>query len=288
MIHREEIFIVVRDERLKIIKDLEQIGELRDNYIKIGEKVDFKESEVKFQGKNNILFIEDNVKIRNTKLLFLGDNGIIYISSSNMPISMDCFCSNNSVVFLGRNIYINSYSSYKLVLGSTEQENIIIGKDCLLSYGICMRTADPHVIYDCNTKKRINFSKSILIGDHVWIGQNVLILKGSEIGSGAIIGGNSVVANKIISSNSSVGGNPCRVLRNDVFFTRDCVHNYLTEETYESMLCDSDKYIYQKNNTNLDFKVVNEMLKKKSLEDKLEIIKEVLVDNANKDKFYIE
>lgn len=99
---------------------------------------------------------------------------------------MDCWCSNNSVVVLGRNIYINSYSSYILVLATTERENIIIGRDCLLSYGICMRTADLHIVYDCNTKKRINYSKSILNGDHVWIGQSALILKGSRIGSGAI------------------------------------------------------------------------------------------------------
>ena len=54
----------------------------------------------------------------------------------------------------------------------------------------------------------------------------MLILKGSEIGSGAII-----------------GGNPCRVLREDVFFLRDCVHNYLVEDTYKTIKYDSDTYI---------------------------------------------
>ena len=46
--------------------------------------------------------------------------------------------------------------------------------------------------------------------------------------------------------------------------------------------------IYKRNSTNLDFKVVNEMLKEKSLDDKLEIIKAVLADNTSKDRFYIE
>lgn len=270
------------------ITDLQQIGGLQENHFRTGSGVVFDSSEVSFKGKNNILIVEDNVKIKNAKLLFLGNNGIIYISSSNSTISMDCWCSNNSVVFLGRNIYINLYSSYKLVLGATEQENIIIGNDCLLSYGICMRTADPHIVYDCNTKKRINLSKSVLIGDHVWIGQNALILKGSRIGSGAIIGGNSVVANKIIPSNVSVGGNPCKVLRRDVFFTRKCVHDYLEEDTLESMVCDSDEYIYQKSNKNLDFIDVNEQLKEKDVEEKLKFIKEVLVNNSAKDRFYME
>lgn len=273
---------------LQKINTLHQIEELKNNYVKVeGKNISFEESEVRFEGENNLLIIEDNVKLKNTNIFFKANNGIVYISKSNSPISMDCVCSNDSVVFLGENIYINSYSSYKLFLSATERENIIIGDDCLFSYGICMRTADPHIVYDCVTKNRINLSKSILIGDHVWIGQNALILKGSKIGSGAIVGANSVVANKTIVSNSAVGGNPCKILRDNVFFSRKCVHNYLEADTLDSLVYDTEEYIYLKNNDNIDLEEFNTLLKKSGFEDRIKVIKEVLVNNSCKDRFYI-
>ena len=270
------------------INTLHQLDELQGNEIRIeGENVSFDNSEIRIEGKNNVIVFENNVRIKNSNIHLRGNNGIVYISKSNSPIIMDCACSNESVVFIGENLYTNSYSSYKLFLSATERENIIIGRDCLFSYGICMRTADPHIVYDCSTRKRINLSKSILIGDHVWIGQNVLVLKGSKIGSGAIVGANSLVANKKVSSNSSVGGNPCKMLRENVFFSRKCVHNYLEEDTLESMEFDSDEFIYSKNNDNVDIEEFNLQLKKQTVEEKLGSIKEILVDNLSKDRFYI-
>lgn len=37
-------------------------------------------------------------------------------------------------------------------------------------------TCDYHPIMDINSNNRLNFSKSIYIGDHVWCGQEIGIL----------------------------------------------------------------------------------------------------------------
>lgn len=274
---------------MEIIHDLNQIEQLKNNCIKAdGKNISFVSSEIRFKGGNNLCIIEDNVQISNSKIIFMGNNAIVYISRSNSRITMDCICSNESVVFLGENLYINPNFDDRFLLSATERENIIIGRDCLFSYGICMRTADPHIVYDCDTKRRINLSKSILIGDHVWVGQNVLFLKGSEVGSGSIVGANSVVANKKIPSNCSIGGNPCKVLRENVFFTRKCVHDFGEEDTCEYMKYNSDEYIYKKNDDNLNFEILNGLLKEKNVDDKLKFIMQVLVNNSCKDRFYME
>ncbi len=103
---------------------------------------------------------------------------------------------------MGKDAYING----KMTVVLSEHKHCFIGDDCMVSYGVIVRNADPHLIYDCESKRRKNKTKSVYIGDHVWIGQNSLILKGTCIDSGSIIGANAVVAGKIISNNCAWGG----------------------------------------------------------------------------------
>ena len=193
---------------------------------------------------------------------------------------------NDSVIYLGKNSYINRTSN----LYATERKNIIIGDEILLSFGVYMRTADPHIIYDTNTKKRINYSKSILIGDHVWIGQNSLILKNTKIGSGSIIGGNSVVTGKSIESNSAYAGNPAKKVRENIFYGYPySTHNFNeNEEIKSSVFSEGDKYTYFKDYNTLSLKKIDEELQKiKLVEDKLKYLQTNISNNTNKNRFYI-
>lgn len=94
-------------------------------------------------------------------------------------------------VFLG----VDNYFNERIVIIASECKHILIGGGCLFSFGVVIRNADAHLIYDINTHSRINATQSIYIGDHVWIGQNALLLKGTTIGSGSILGAGQLIKN---------------------------------------------------------------------------------------------
>lgn len=191
------------------------------------EKSTMVNSKIRWEGKDNILFIEDGACIKGSVITFSGNNSVVYLSASKFAYFVTINIFSNSVVFIGKNNYFNPV--HPLVIIAAEQQNVIMGKEGLYSLGIYIRTTDPHLIYDNHSKKRLNYSKSVLIGDHVWAGQNALLFKGTQVGSGAIIGGGSVLAGKRIPSNVVVGGNPAKIIRENVFFTPECVNSWTNE-----------------------------------------------------------
>ena len=149
-----------------------------------------------------------------------------------------------------------------------------------------MRTADPHLIYDCDTFERINSSKSILIGDHVWLGQNALILKGAAIGSGSILSAAAVLAGKNVSSNTIYAGNPARKIKEGIFFSGESVHNYTEKQSEESMKFPDDRYMFQTSEENISWSWLDQLLKDSSVDECLRILQD-LSENMDKNRFYL-
>lgn len=109
---------------------------------------------------------------------------------------------------IGKNSYLNGAS-----LITTDDTEIVIGENCLISFDVVMRT-DTHNFTDV-TKPIIeqgNVAKSIRIGDDVWIGQGVYIMPGVTIGSHVIVGAKAVVTGDIPDYSVAVGV-PARVIR---------------------------------------------------------------------------
>lgn len=75
-----------------------------------------------------------------------------------------------------------------------EGTKVTIGKDCLFSAQINIRTVDPHSIFDQATGERITPSQDVIIGGHVWIGDDVKILKGVRIGEHSIVGTGAILS----------------------------------------------------------------------------------------------
>ena len=171
---------------------------------------------------------------------------------------------------------------------SSERKGIVIGGGGVFSFGIWIRTADPHILYDSNSHDRINPSKNVMIGDHVWLGQNALILKGSVIGSGSTIGAASVVSGKRIESNTIYAGNPVRKVKENVFFTDKSVHNYTKKKTQESMHFNSNEFIYN-NTTNFlnDVQLFKTIENAGTSEERLLKIKELLAENSSPSRFSV-
>ncbi len=241
------------------IKSTEDFSLLKNNDAR-GSLPQLINSEIIFEGVGNIIYCQDNVTLKNVVIRFFGSNSIVFLSSSKHAYTFTANIFNNSLLFFGEDNYFSPHGkNMHLIL--SEGKNIFFGNGCLLSVGISIRLADPHLIYDVSTKERINFSKSVYIGDHVWIGQDVLLLKGTQIGSGSIIGANSVIANKIIHSNSSWAGNPAKLIRSGVFYSGECVHQWSSVESKKFSMKDSDEHIYSfDRDTAKNFDLIEETL----------------------------
>ena len=102
-----------------------------------------------------------------------------------------------------------------------------VGNDCMFSNGIVVHAGDGHAIFDTSSERRINYNKieapskfEIKLDDHIWVGYEAFILAGTHIGTGCILGGRSL-ANKKYPNNCILAGNPARVIKEDVAWTRD-------------------------------------------------------------------
>lgn len=194
-----------------------EIELLKDNKI-VGEP-DLQNSFIRFEGENNVLFCENDVVIGNSKIVFNGDNGVVYLSSNKHKYFLNITIYRDALIYIGKNNYFNG--QFNII--SSERKNVIIGEGSVFSFGIWARTADPHIIYDAKTHKRINQSKSIVIGDHTWIGQNAIILKNTFVGSGSVLAAMSVAAGKTLQSNAIYAGNPIRK-KEKIYFSVEKVH----------------------------------------------------------------
>lgn len=114
-------------------------------------------------------------------------------------------------------------------MASTHGMNITIGRDCMFSHDIWVLCGDAHIIFDSITRQPINSQgrlpankKEIKIGEHVWVGLRTVILNGTEVGNGSVIGAGSFVK-KSYTNNCIVAGNPARVIRRNIAWSRQPV-----------------------------------------------------------------
>lgn len=87
-----------------------------------------------------------------------------------------------------------------------------IGSGCNIAWDVCIMDRDYHKF-----NSHIEEIKPVKIGNNVWIGCSCLILKGVTIGDGAVVAAGSVVT-KDVAPKTLVGGNPAKVLKEDIYW----------------------------------------------------------------------
>lgn len=218
-------------------------------------------------------------------MTFCGSNSIVYLSKSKYNYGLNVTIYNNSSVFIGSDNYFNGVLS----MIAAEQKNIVIGHSGLFSFGSWVRTSDPHLVYDSTTKMILNYSKSVLIGDHVWIGQGTILLKGTRIGSGSIVGASSVAAGKELISNAPYAGAQVRKIRDGVFFLGNSVNGYTDKHTDKSDSSETSEWMYEpalKQAITYD-DLESCLSPSKTVKSKLEYMKVTLSDKSVKNRFSI-
>lgn len=269
-------------ETVKSIKDIEN---LKNN--RINGNPEINNSTITFRGSNNVLYCEGNVKLVNAKFSFQGDNSIVYLSSAmNSQYSFNLVIYNSSTFFIGREGNMSS----PININIQENQNVIIGTGVTISSGVNIRTADIYPIYENESNKRINFAKSVFIGDHVWIGHLAYISRGVKIGSGSIIENNSFIPhNGKVKSNSVVVGNPAIIEKTNVFYTTDFLAHNRAEDSLNTQNYKSDVFIYEYSpQETLDMDKIDEIFKQLDVDSRIEFIQKLLVRNKRKNRFTIK
>ena len=231
-----------------------------------------------FRGNNNIVFFFGESS--NVSIVFQNDNGLVFIGD-HVYCNGTFWLANNSLCFIDQ---VNSFNGASFYI--YESKNVILGTDCMFSWDIWLATCDYHLIIDAKTNNRVNFSKSIYIGDHVWIGRESAISKGVFVASGAILGAKSL-ATKVYYSNTANAGSPAKELKKELFWLRDDPVGWTKTEIlkYSNIPNNDFKYTYNQNEF-LSPKAIEEKLDSlNTAQEKLEFVYNAIYCNKNKNRF---
>ena len=175
-------------------------------------------TKVFFYGDNNSVVLGDMSTLSGVSIHIHGSNNIIDFGKRNF-LSGCVFCieDNNNSIKTGEHVYIYKETE----ISAIESTSVEIGKDCLFSAFILIRTGDSHVIADKTTNERLNHSKSIRIAEKVWIGIDSKVLKGSNIGKECVIGSGSVVTQSTpTAENAILAGIPAKIVKQNITWSQ--------------------------------------------------------------------
>lgn len=134
---------------------------------------------------------------------------IIFKGKASLGQGTKISVSENGELKFGNNFIITAESQIICF------KKISFGNNCLISWDNLIMDTDFHKIYN-NYKKRTNNDEDIVVGNNVWIGCKNTILKGVVISNMTVIGSNSLISKKYEKENIIIGGNPARVLKENI------------------------------------------------------------------------
>lgn len=123
----------------------------------------------------------------------------------NLDLVTPFICDYGTHIYLGKNVFINSYCYFMDGASITLGDNVFVGPFC------GFYTANHPLTYQ---KRNQGLEKAlpITIGNNVWLGANVSIMPGVTIGEGCVIAAGSVVT-KDVDANTLVAGVPAKIVK---------------------------------------------------------------------------
>ncbi|MGW1183265.1 acyltransferase [Streptomyces drozdowiczii] len=197
---------------------LERYKDDQGNEIVYDGEVRREKIDIRFKGSNNTLVIDARADIKDLLVTFSGDNGRIEIAQTTKKragLRFELRCGHESLIRINENVGCAGRTFISAVEGVT----VTIGADVMFAKNIEVRGDDTHPIYDVRTEKRMNPSRSIVVGEHVWIAKHAVVMGGVTIGNGSVIGFRSIVTSSIPNNCVAVGA-PARVVRRNIAWER--------------------------------------------------------------------
>lgn len=162
---------------------------------------------------NNRIIIGDYSRLTGCSINISGSNNTIYIGNRCVCNQANfCIEDDNNSIQLGEHTALCG----TIDLAAIEGTKIEIGKDCLFSSKIDIRTGDSHSLIQKGTRNRLNRSSSVKIGDHVWIGTGVTILKGTSIAENCMVGAASLLCKQYSNPNCVIAGVPAKEVKRNI------------------------------------------------------------------------
>lgn len=166
-----------------------------NNTITTGYKTILENCNVYINGNNNVIVIGDKVLLRDVELHIEDNDNEIFIE--------------NNTTFSG-----------KTHLACIEGKRILIGKDCMFSSEVVIRTGDSHSIINMSGE-RINPSQDVIIGNHVWLGNKTIVTKGAIISDNSIVGTGTIVTKEFKKNGVILAGSPAKVVKDNINWSRE-------------------------------------------------------------------
>jgi acetyltransferase-like isoleucine patch superfamily enzyme len=200
------------------------------NVVRCAEDV-IMEGAIVIHGNNNLVDLGKGCHV-NAKLAIFGDcntisigERVVFGTDGNTLVDIAGFTKiTGQITANGAHnvIYLDSGSTFgKVDFRCFEGKRILIGKECMFSYGIEARTADGHPILNNTPQLRLNPAKDIRIGDHVWVGRGATLLKGTSIADHSIVGANAVTSSRFEEQHVIITGIPAKIQKRGVSWLRD-------------------------------------------------------------------
>jgi acetyltransferase-like isoleucine patch superfamily enzyme len=128
-------------------------------------------------------------------------------------IGHGCKLSVLGTLRLGNNFTMSAESSIVAHL------RVEIGDDVLIAWDVLIIDSDFHHMLN-EFGQKVNLNLPVVIGNNVWIGCRSLILKGVSIADGVVVAAATTICKPCIQKKVLIGGNPARILRSSVEWTR--------------------------------------------------------------------
>ena len=172
---------------------------------------------IKIRGKNNSVVFKKGSVFNSCVLRIFGDNNNIVVEENCLLNSGKFWIEDNcGSIWIGDGTTVHGATDFSVIEGTS----ITVGKDCMFSSNITLRTGDSHSIID-ECGNRTNPSESIVIGDHVWFGANVTCLKGTSVPNNTILGTGSLVNKKFEEEGTVIAGCPANIVKEHIGWLRE-------------------------------------------------------------------